>query len=277
MYRGIEPVAVNRRAFLAAGGALTGVSAVGTLAGWAATRSVDRTEPHTSDEMSVDVRTIMEGTESETPIYRIEADSSGPTAVVVGGVHGDEVNGYLAAEAVAGWTIDRGTLVVIPWANVVGIEAHERAAPGGDLNRQFPPGRQPTSELARALWREIVGADPDAVLDLHRSRGIYRTHARWVGQVVFPTPQSVEETETVLAAVNDEVVPWTMPSHEFLVGPALEGTGPVMVRKVGEDLHRPGYVIEVTEYLLDLDTQVRWTLEIVERTLQQHGIERVGP
>lgn len=277
MYRDGVLRVVNRRAFLAAGAGLAGVTAIGTVAGWDATRPVERTDPDPADEMAVEVRSIMAGTERETPLYRIDADESGPTVMVFGGVHGDEVNGYLAAERVAEWAIDRGTLVVVPWADVVAIDAYDREGDDGDLNRQFPPGEEPTTELARALWDELVAVDPDAVLDLHRSRGIYGTHAEWVGQVVFPTPQSVDETEAVLASVNDEVVPWSMPAHEFVVGPALAGIGPVLVRKVAEDLDRPGYVIEVTEYLLDIDTQVRWTLEIVERLLSEHGIERVEP
>lgn len=266
---------MNRRAFLAAGAGLAGVTALGTVAGWTATRPVGRTEPDPSDEMAVDVRLVMAGTERETPLYRIEAEASGPTVMVLGGVHGDEVNGYLAAERVAEWTIDRGTLVVVPWADVVAVDAYDRQGDDGDLNRQFPPGEAPTSELARALWEEIVAVDPDAVLDLHRSRGIYRTHAEWVGQVVFPTPQSIDETETVVREVNDEVVPWTMPAHEFVVGDSPVRFGGVLAGKVGQDLDRPGYVIEVTEYLLDVDTQVRWTLELVERLLAEHGIERV--
>lgn len=277
MYRGVEPRDVNRRAFLAAGAGLAGVTAIGTVAGWDATRPVERTEPDPSDELSVDVRLVMEGTDQETPLYRLDAEESGPTVMVFGGVHGDEINGYLAAEQVAEWTIDRGTLVVVPWADVVAIDAYDREGDDGDLNRQFPPGKEPTSALARALWDEIVAVDPDAVLDLHRSRGIYGTHAEWVGQVVFPTPQSIDETENALASVNDEVVPWTMPAHEFVVGDSPVKFGGVLVGKVGQDLDRPGYVIEVTEYLLDVDTQVRWTLEVVERLLAEHGIGRVEP
>lgn len=275
MYGGGERVPVNRRSFLGAGAGVGAVTALGTAATWSATRSVERVEPDPSDEMAVEVRTVAEGTDRETPLYRLEADEPGPTAMVFGGLHGDEVSGYRAAEKIAEWAIDRGSLVVVPWADVVAIDAHERAGPDGDLNRQFPSGQEPSTELAAGLWDALLEADPDVVFDLHRSRGIYETHAKWVGQVVFPTVASVEDTEAVLEAVNDEVVPRTMPFHRFVLGNALSGTAPLLLHKVAGDLGLPGYIVETTEYLLSLDTQVRWTLEIVKRALERHGVRRV--
>lgn len=266
---------MKRRTFLAAGGGVAGASVVGTAAGWAAVRPVERSPPEPGDGMDASVSAVMEGTERETPVYELDSGADGPTVMVFGGVHGNEVSGYRAAEEVAGWTVDRGTLVVVPWANVVAIDAHERRGPDGDLNRQFPPEGEPTTDLARALWDAVTEYDPDVVFDLHRSRGIFGTHAKWVGQAVFPTGSGVEHAEAVVDAVNDEVVPATMPFHEFVVGGPLTGTAPLLVHKVAAELGRPGYIVETTGVLVSLGTQVRWTLEIVERLLTRHGVERV--
>lgn len=266
---------MKRRTFLAAGGGVAGAGVAGTATGWAAIRPVERSTPQPGDGMSATTRAVMEGTEHETPIYELDSGTEGPTVMIFGGVHGNEVSGYRAAEAIAGWTIDRGSLVVVPWANVVAIDEHERHGPDGDLNRQFPPGEESTTDLARALWDAVETYDPDVVLDLHRSRGILGTHAKWVGQAVFPTPQGVDAAEAVVEAVNEEVVPTTMPFHRFVVGGPLTGTAPLLIHKVAAQLGRPGYIIETTGVLVDLGTQVRWTLEIVERLLERHGVERV--
>lgn len=267
---------MKRRSLLAAGAGVAGGTVAGTAAGWAAVRPVERSTPEPGDGMDASVDAVMAGTERETPIYELDSGTDGPTVMVVGGMHGNEVSGYRAAEAVAGWTVDRGSLVVVPWANVLAIDDHERRGPEGDLNRQFPPGNGPTTELARALWAAVAEYDPDVVLDLHRSRGILGTHAKWVGQAVFPTGPGVEHAESVVEAVNDDVVPTTMPFHRFVVGGPLTGTAPLLIHKVAAELDRPGYIVETTGVLVDLGTQVRWTLEIVERLLERHGVERVA-
>lgn len=267
---------MKRRTFLATGSGIAGACLAGTAAGWAAVRPAERTEPEPSDEMRATTRSILEGTDRETPIYELDSGTPGPTVVVLGGVHGNEVSGYRAAESIVEWTVDRGTLVVIPWANVLAIDAHERGGPDGDLNRQFPPDGEPTTELARALWDAVSGYDPDAVFDLHRSRGILGTHAKWVGQAVYPTPAGLGYAKAVVDAVNDEVVPASMPSHEFLVSGPLTGTAPMLVHRVAAELERPGYIVETTGVLVGLQRQVRWTLAIVERLLARHGVRRVG-
>lgn len=267
---------MKRRRFLAAGGGVLGTTVLGTAAGWAASRPVGRSEPEPSDAVDASVSHLLEGTDHETPVYELDSGSPGPTAVVLGGVHGNEVSGYRAAEEMVGWNVEAGMLVVVPWANVPAIEADERHGPDGDLNRQFPPGAEPTSELARALWGVVTDHDPDAVIDLHRSRGILGTHAKWVGQAVYPTAAGMEAGQAVVEAVNDEVVPATMPFHRFLLSGPLTGSAPMLVHKVGGELGRPGYIVETTPVLLDLDRQVHWTLEIAERLLERHGLRRAG-
>lgn len=221
-----------------------------------------------------EVDTIMDGTRWETPVYTVHGAESGPTGVVVGGVHGDEPNGYRAAEAIAEWEIEEGMLVVVPRANAVAIERGTREGPDGDLNRQFPTGEAPTTELARAIWDVVREHEPDVVVDLHRSRGIYGTHDKWVGQAIFPTAVdgAVSDARAVIEETNEETVPWTMRFHRFALGPPLDGGSPLLIHKVAGDLDRPGFLVELTEFLLDLDTQVRWTKRIAERLLERNGI-----
>ncbi|MFC4987030.1 succinylglutamate desuccinylase/aspartoacylase domain-containing protein [Saliphagus infecundisoli] len=269
---------MHRRTVLGAGAAVSGLAGGATLVRSRAESSGpgEPADPHR--EMALSRRPIMEGTDRETTVFELEGPETGPTAVVVGGVHGGETSGYRAAEEVIGWGIERGTLVVIPWAEIVALERNERGGPDGDLNRQFPAGREPTTELARALWAEVERSDPDVVLDLHRSRGIYGTHHRWVGQAIFPTAagDAPADAGAVIEHMNDEHVPRTMVAHRFSMGNTLTGEGPLLIHKVGGDLDRAGFLVELTDFLLDPGTQVRWTLEITERLLERYGMARIA-
>ncbi len=269
---------MDRRTVLGAGAAATGLTGGAALVRSRAESSGpgEPADPH--PKMTLSRRPIMEGTDRETPVFELEAPDPGPTAVVVGGVHGGETSGYRAAEEVVGWGVEAGTLVVIPWADVVALERNERGGPDGDLNRQFPAGREPTTDLARALWAEVERSDPDVVLDLHRSRGIYDTHHRWVGQAIFPTAAGDAPTDAraVIDHMNDEYVPRVMVAHRFAMGNTLTGASPLLIHKVGADLGRPGFLIELTDFLLDPATQVRWTEAIAERLLERYGMERIA-
>lgn len=149
---------VGRRGFLAGVvGAGSVVGAVPRVVGGDAEPTADRTGP--SDPDSV----LMAGTEHETPVYVNEGSASGPTAYVLGGIHGDESPGYRAAAALATLTPEAGTLVVLPRANRVAIRRDAREGEGGDLNRNFPVGEPPTTDLASAVWRSVRRHDPDVV------------------------------------------------------------------------------------------------------------------
>ena len=264
---------MRRRAFLAGGATVTalglGASSVATGTTDAAGRPDQPPEP---------TDTLLPGTEHETPVYTVEGERDGPTALVVGGMHGDERSGYLAAEAILDWSVDAGRVVVLPRANRVAIRRDSRDGASGDLNRQFPPGEEPTTELARAIWSLAERESPDVVANLHSSKGIYRTHAEFVGQAIFPTAAGGAESvaEAVVGTLNDAVVPWYMPLHGFSVGNALSGTAPLFAHKVGGDLGRPAYIVEVTEFLLDAQAGARWTERAAEELLARHGIERTG-
>ena len=233
-------------------------------------------ETSTTDVGPTPDERILSGTEYATDVFVRDAPDSGPTVMVFGGMHGDEPCGVRAARRVAGWSFDRGTVVAVPRANAVAVRNDRRDGDEGDLNRQFPAGKPPTTRLARGLWEAVERHDPDAVIDLHRSRGLYGAHQRYVGQAVFPTDadDAVARTDAALDAVNAAVVPWYMPFHKYDRGSTVRGGVPMLVHKVAADLNRAGYIVETTNYLLDLDTRIEWTTRVAEALLAQHGVER---
>jgi hypothetical protein len=257
------------RGGVAAVGAALGVTAFGGTPN--ATGAATTPEP---------ADTIMDGTRYETPVYVVEGAESGPTAVAVGGLHGDERTGIRAAERMLEWDVAAGRIVAIPRANMVAVERDTRQGPEGDLNRKFPPGEMPTTELARALWNRIEAAEPDVVVTLHSSKGLYGLHRDFVGQAVFPTEAggAMPVAESAVTTVNDAVVPWYMPFHDFGLGHPLSGSASLLEHKVGGDLGAAAHIVEVTEYLLDVPAGTRWTERMATELLAGHGVTRTeGP
>lgn len=222
----------------------------------------------------------MEGTDRETGVYEVNGTKEGPTAVILGGIHGNEINGYRVAADATNWELDAGRLVVIPLANIRAIERDVRKGPDGDLNRLFPSGREPENGLARAIWRVITEADPDLVIDLHRSRGLFTTHHRWVGQAIFPTESggAIGDATDVTDYMNEHHVPWTMRFHRFATTSVQHSDreSGFLIQKVDHDLGVAGFLVESTEFLLDLETQIRWTTAVTELLLDRHGIQRTA-
>src|SRR4249920_2350946 len=94
------------------------------------------------------------------PIVTV-ANGDGPTAVVFGGVHGDEPEGQVAALNLARGTHAedvRGQLIVVPCASPEASRAYTRLWPSGaNLNRSFPgsPTGPADEQLAHFLSTEL--------------------------------------------------------------------------------------------------------------------------
>lgn len=221
---------------------------------------------------------LMSSTEYETNVRVYDSGRSGPTTVVVGGIHGNEPAGYSAAEQIASWQVDRGTLVVIPRANEVAIRANSRYNDNGDLNRQFPPlSGTPRTALARALWDEIVDHNPDWVFDLHSARGIWQSGDGSVGQALFPTWTSPARDygENAIADLNSEV--GFTDDMAYLMGNTLDADRDMLMHRVAGLLDVPGFICETTRKDTTTSEQVQWHLFTVEHVMNQYGQQRRPP
>lgn len=100
------------------------------------------------------------------------AREPGPTVLITGAIHGDEINGSgIIREIIRSkqFKIKRGTLVLVPVVNVLGFEHHNRYMPDRrDLNRFFPGKLDGslTSRFARTFFDEVVRKS-DYVIDVH--------------------------------------------------------------------------------------------------------------
>jgi plastocyanin len=259
----------TRRSFLAATGtvALAGLG-VSTVAGDSA--------PVTNGSFE-----LLEGTASETTVYVRTADADGPTVMVVGGIHGDEEAGYLAAGDIAEWDIESGQLVVVPRANARAIERGTRtAADGVDLNREFPTGRDPTYEVAQALWNVAVEYEPDVFVDLHESYKLYNGDATdGVGQAVFRSYDMVAAAKAGRAVrhVNENYVTNGTNKFElgYFSGPNVDPNG-LVAHKASRDLDALGFLVETLETGPALETRVEWQKAVVRKLVEDELFDGDG-
>ena len=105
------------------------------------------------------------------PIVRI-ANGDGPTALVIGGVHGDEPEGQVAAINLARELRSEeitGRVIVVPCLSPDASRAYTRLWPSGaNLNRSFPgrPDGRPDEQLAHYVSTELFSR-ADVVVDMH--------------------------------------------------------------------------------------------------------------
>ncbi len=160
-----------------------------------------------SEAETVQERAIMAGTPHETKLYIKQGGNTGGTVFVIGGCHGDETAGYLAADKMKKWQVTAGTLWLIPRAHVTAITRGVRAYPG-NMNRMFPgrPDGDVMERLAYETWRAIATAHPDLLLTLHESVGFHREDPARFGQTLtFDFPELVPVFRPFIDAVNSTI------------------------------------------------------------------------
>ena len=218
--------------------------------------------------LSKDSFSILAGTKHETKGYVRRAKAEGPTVMVVGGIHGNEVAGYRAAAKVSDMAIERGQLVTVPRANVAAIRNGTRNARGGkDLNRQFPVGEKPRTGLARALWNVVTRYDPDVFIDLHESKGIFDGDITGgVGQAIFHSRDDAALADAREAAehLNENYV--ADPTYNFTIDPldpVEDGLSGLFVHKVTRDTDAVSFLVETTYDGPKLATRIQWHTQIV--------------
>ena len=116
------------------------------------------------------------------PIVSI-ANGSGPTVLVIGGVHGDEPEGQIAALNLARELRPEqvtGRVVVIPCASPEASRAYTRTWPSGiNFNRSFPGDPWGSEDEQLAYFMSSVLFPPaDVVVDIH-SGGRGGLHLPW--------------------------------------------------------------------------------------------------
>ena len=123
-------------------------------------------------QLNLDIAKLHTRTKIEVPIIVERAKEPGPTILITGGIHGDEINGVeIVRQIVAkGYNKpEKGMVICIPVVNIFGFLSQTRQFPDGrDLNRVFPGSKRGSlaSIFAYHLMKEIVPL-ADYCLDFH--------------------------------------------------------------------------------------------------------------
>ncbi|MEI6194414.1 MAG: succinylglutamate desuccinylase/aspartoacylase family protein [Verrucomicrobiota bacterium] len=210
--------------------------------------------------------TLLPDTCFATPCHLIDSGNPGPTVMVVGGMHGNEPAGAMAAEGIRHWPIQNGRLIVIPRANFPGLEAGKRLIPGletnlSNLNRNFPRANGTNlaarGELAQAIWKIAADQKPDWVIDLHEGFDFHQLNEKSVGSsiICFPIAAGQSAADEMLASVNETI---TNALLKFVRREMpIDGS---LARAAGEHLRVPAMIIETT------------STQPMEQRVQQHQI-----
>ncbi len=129
--------------------------------------------PGKNEVVRLNVARLPSGTVISLRLHIYRSKSPGPTVLIMGGVHGDEINGVeIVRKAIVGKIFENlkaGTVIAVPLLNVYGFINFSRdASEGKDVNRSFPGNKNGSlaSRVANAVTKTILPV-VDFGLDFH--------------------------------------------------------------------------------------------------------------
>lgn len=168
----------------------------------------------------------------------------GPVMLVMGGVHGDEINGVeIVRRAIEQQYFNQllsGSVIAIPLLNIYGFINFSRDVPDGkDVNRSFPGNFKGSlaSRVARTVTKKIL-PNVDFGVDFHTG-----------GRSLYNYPQirysrGHDPSEALAKAFAAPCLVATRPIGKSLRKVALEEGKPIIVYEGGESLRYDGVAIQ---------------------------------
>ena len=234
---------------------------------------------------------LMPGTPYETPFYIYGTGLPGPILTVLGGVHGNEPGGWLAAERLVQQVRPvAGGFLVVPRANRLAIDLFQRTTDEmGDLNRLYPgdANGQPMAQMAHQIVETLKAYRVTHVIDMHESWAFYRdrtetaTGTAYLGQTVSSRGEPGESlarqvVETVnstrVQLAHEELTFREWPPRDSVPGTPIAGfTGYRGSRSsLGLPMHVPGLAAILVEMgqQQDLERRVQLHVDVVQEALR---------
>ena len=223
-------------------------------------------------------RLLLPGTSSETTMTFAFSGRPGPTLMVLGGVHGNEPGGWLAAEEVSTWLPAAGAMIVLPRANRIAAANFVRTTDElGDLNRLYPGSLEsalPMERLAAAIVATALEFSVDVVLDLHESWAFFNGRSQngtaFLGQTVTTGigPRNPALGRDIIERVNGNIaierdLLTERDGAAFRRDPTLGAPGPDQANRGRSSLSLGGHVPGLTPILAEMGQEDQ---EIPRRT-----------
>lgn len=112
------------------------------------------------------------GTNYQVDVYYFYGKNNGTTALITGGIQGDEPGGFLSADYYLDKKLETGNLIIIPRLNLKSIIMFDRG-PDGDMNRQFRNVSTKAEENVVKLVKSLMNK-ADLFINLHDGYGYHR-------------------------------------------------------------------------------------------------------
>lgn len=120
-------------------------------------------KPGNSEVIKLPVGRLPSGNQILIKAHVFHSKRKGPVVLILGGVHGDEINGMeIVRRAVTDgmfYDLEKGSVIAIPILNVYGfINFSREVMDGKDVNRSFPGSATGSlaSRIARTLTRKVL-------------------------------------------------------------------------------------------------------------------------
>ncbi len=199
--------------------------------------------PGENKTIKLKISRLASGTTISLQAHIFRSEKEGPTILVAGGVHGDEINGVeIVRRAVCKSYFDKlncGTVIALPLVNIYGFINFSRDLPDGkDVNRSFPGSLKGSlaSRVARVITKQIL-PHVDFGLDFHTGgASIYN----------YPQVRAYREDDKSLALAKVFNAPLLIESglvSKSLRKEAYKNEIPMIVYEGGESLRLDEYSI----------------------------------
>ncbi len=148
-----------------------------------------------SVKISTNIARLPSHTPIDISISVNRAEEDGPVLLLMGGLHGDEINGIEIVRRIMENDYNvpkRGTVICMPVLNIYGFINYSRDVPDGkDINRSFPGNKNGSlaARVANYLTKEIL-PQIDYGVDFHTG-GSARTNYPQL-RCVFKVPKNLE-------------------------------------------------------------------------------------
>ena len=239
-------------------------------------------------------------TPQELEVFKVQGRIAGPTAMLLGGIHGDEPGAYLSADLYADLVPLRGNLIIVPRANFQAV-LHNLRGPSGDMNRKFNSSSADDPELQVIAVLKALMAECDLLLTLHDGSGFYKpevisdlANPKRYGQCViadtarFIHPKSgktIELEATAKAAIDRVNATIEESLHKFHFF-NMETASETSLHKEHRDsatyyalmeLGIPAFCIEASKNLPGLDIKIYQHSQLINAFLELYGITLEPP
>ncbi len=221
-------------------------------------------KPGETRYLELNVARLPSGTPIDMPVHVIRSKEPGPTVLLSGGMHGDEVNGieivrkFLSKEFAE--KLKRGSIVAMPIINVYGFINFSREVPDGkDINRSFP-GKEDGSLASMVAYMMTNHILPviDFGIDFHTG-GASRTN--------YPQIRYEEGDKTAEKIAGAFHAPFTLNSN------VIKGS----FRETANEMGKSVVVFEGGETLRIDPKTVEVGIEGIQRVLHHFGMLNKAP